>query len=130
MKLRIRGNSLRLRLTQSEIAQFGETGKVEEMVEFGFAPGESLIYALETDPAATSVGAAFENNRLRVLVPSPEAEKWVRTAQTGIAAEQPIGNQKNLRILIEKDFACLEKRPGDEDRDAFPHPREFENENC
>jgi hypothetical protein len=34
MKLRIHGNSLRLRLSQSEVAQFSKTGYVEDSVQF------------------------------------------------------------------------------------------------
>jgi hypothetical protein len=41
----------------------------------------------------------------------------------GIAAEQPLGTDAGvLAILIEKDFACLDRR--DDDADAFPHPGE------
>ena len=45
MKLRIQGNSLRLRLTQKEVAQLCEWGRVESVVEF--SPGQELVYLLE-----------------------------------------------------------------------------------
>ena len=57
MKLRIHGNSLRLRLSQSEVAQFSKTGFVEDSIQF--APGASFAYALEslssTQRAASSL---------------------------------------------------------------------------
>jgi hypothetical protein len=121
MKLRIRGNSVRLRLTQSEVARFGEVGRVEETIEFGAKPGQQMIYAIETADVE-NVGAAFENNRLSVLVPQVQAEKWVNSNQTGIEGEQTVDGDKRLRILIEKDFACLDARLGEDDADAFPHP--------
>ena len=39
MKLRIQAGSLRLRLTQSEVKQFAQTGRVEESV--ALAPGDA-----------------------------------------------------------------------------------------
>ena len=44
MKLRIQGNSLRLRLTQKEVALVRNRGLVESLIEF--APGRSLVYLL------------------------------------------------------------------------------------
>lgn len=120
MKLRVRGNSIRLRLTQSEIVRFGETGLVEEIIEFG---GESkLIYALESSAQAKSVEAGFSENRVVVIIPQSKAENWTNSNKVGIKAEQSIGDNKILRLLIEKDFACLEPREGEEDADTFPHP--------
>jgi len=42
MKLRIRGNSLRLRLLRGEVQQFGETGRVTETIQFGASPAAQL----------------------------------------------------------------------------------------
>lgn len=122
MKLRIRGNSVRLRLTQSEVAQFAEKGFLEERIEFGRAPSENFIYALKTSTDAKRASAAFENNRLTVFVPEREGEKWSNSAEVGIKGEQSLGEGKLLRILIEKDFACLDAREGEDDSDAFPNP--------
>jgi 3-methyladenine DNA glycosylase Mpg len=121
MKLRIRGNSVRLRLTQSEVAEFDRTGRVEEAVEFG---PTALVYALEAS-AADEIGATFENNRLRVLVPRAEAADWVNSDRTGIDARQTSG-EKSLRILVEKDYACRQARPDEDETDAFPAPPEVQ----
>ena len=123
MKLRIRGNSIRLRLTKSEVAQFGETGKVEEIVEFGGAePG--LGYRLYTTTDNETMRAKFENNCLYIAVPLRDAENWINSGQVGIETEQPLGDDKSLRILVEKDFACLEPQQGEDDMDPFPPPLE------
>jgi hypothetical protein len=37
-----------------------------------------------------------------------------------------VGDGKTLRILVEKDFACLTKPPHEDDADAFPNP----NKSC
>ena len=120
MKLRIRGDSIRLRLTESEIAQLGDTGKVDEMVEFGsMQPG--LSYQLHATNVDT-IHARFEDNCVRVSVPKDAAEGWMHSDQVGIEGSQPLGDGRFLRILIEKDFACLTERLNEDETDAFPNP--------
>lgn len=121
MKLRIRGNSVRLRLTQSEVARFGHTGAIKETVEFGAEASRQFSYTLETT-CENYVNASFENNGLRVFVPNAQAADWINSGEVGIEAAQNVGDGKFLRILIEKDFACFEARPFEDESDSFPHP--------
>lgn len=124
MKLRVKNNSVRLRLTRGEVARFNDSGRVEEAIEFGIEPHQRFVYALEFGAETETTRAIFENNRITVFVPKTQAEKWTQTARIGIETEQTIGGGKTLRILIEKDFACLEPRAGDEDADTYSHPLE------
>lgn len=121
MKLRIHENSLRLRLNQSEVAQFSKTGFVEDSIQF--APGASFSYALESMSSVKAPQALYSNGWLRIQVPGVEANDWVRTDRVAISGDQPIAAGKRLKILIEKDFQCLH---GDDERDpdAFPNPLE------
>jgi hypothetical protein len=112
MKLRIQGNSLRLGLNQSEVAQFSKTGFVEDSVQF--APGASFSYALESMSSLSAPQALYANGWLRIQVPGAEATQWVTSDRVGISGEQPIASGKRLSILVEKDFQCLH---GDEARD-------------
>jgi hypothetical protein len=122
MKLRIRGNSIRLRLTKSEVAQFAETGSVEEIVEFGVREDQRFMYSLSISTEIDSVCAILENKRISVLVPKSQAVQWKDTNEIGIRGAQLLDDEKTLQLLIEKDFACLDDRPGEDDSDAFPHP--------
>ena len=124
MKLRMKNNSIRLRLTQSEVARFAETGRVTETIEFGLEPFQRFAYALRSDSETEEIQAVIESNRITVLIPKAQADEWTNTARIGMAGEQNIGAEKTLRLLVEKDFACLEPRPGEDERDAFPHPLE------
>src|SRR5208337_4503485 len=45
MKLRIHGNSLRLRLNRTEVAELAQSGRVENALEFG--QRSKLIYSVE-----------------------------------------------------------------------------------
>jgi hypothetical protein len=123
MKLRIKGNTLRLRLTQTEVARLGaeEGGRVED--EVLFAPGVSLRYAIEARDGADAADAPradYADGAVRVVVSASVARRWIASDDPGIAGEQPNGSADPLRILIEKDFACLHRES--EDADAFPNP--------
>lgn len=117
MELRIKGDSLRLRLTQVEVQQFGATGTVEERVRFG---GEcALIYRLHRDAAAVRLAASFADGAIEVRVPAPAARQWCSTDEVTLADRQASG----LRIVVEKDFACLKPRADEDESDNFPHPQ-------
>jgi hypothetical protein len=121
MKLRIQGNSLRLRLSQSEVAQFSKTGFVEDSIQF--APGTSFSYALESMSKLSAPQALFSNGWLRVQIPGVEATKWACSDRVSLSGDQPLESGKSLAILIEKDFQCLHGG-GERDPDAFPNPLE------
>jgi hypothetical protein len=121
MKLRIQGNSLRLRLSQSEVSQFSKTGFVEDSLQLG--PGSNFAYTLESSSSIPSTQASYQNGWFRIQVPAAAATEWFTTDRVSISAEQPLESGKTLSILVEKDFQCLhvgEQR----DPDAFPNPLE------
>lgn len=120
MKLRIRGNSIRLRLTRSEVEQFGNSGLVADTVEFGQG-WDAFQYQLEVGSNGEA-GAKFEGSCMTVIVPVEDAEHWTSSEQVGLEYLQPISMDENLRILVEKDFACLAERPDEDDSDAFLNP--------
>jgi hypothetical protein len=118
MKLRIRGNTLRLRLTRAEIDRLAQEGHVADSISFG--PG-SLTYAIQVaeEPA---LRAAYQGSLIEVVVPRSMAQRWLTTEAVGVEGAQPVDGGETLRILVEKDFACLKPRSGEDDSDAFPHP--------
>ena len=126
MKLRIKGNSVRLRLSQSEVAEFAATGKCEDRTEFGDS-NQSFVYSIIAKPDAEKVSARFENGRLSVVVPQSIAESWAQTEETSIGGKQELQAGKTLSILIEKDFACLTPRADEDESDNFPHPKSDKN---
>jgi hypothetical protein len=115
MKLRIQGNSLRLRLTQKEVAQLRDSLCVESFIEF--ARGRTLVYLLEGSSHAQTVTTTFDGQAVRVVVPIQVMKKWIESDQVSIKTKSPTG----VQLLIEKDFQCLHKSD-EQDRDAYPHP--------
>ncbi len=120
MKLRIRGDSVRLRLSQSETVELAEAGAVTDSV--GFSAGDRLEYGLEIGDVSAPV-ASFDRAGIRVKLPVDAVRKWLEPQEVTISAEQALGAGGVLSILIEKDFACLAPREGEEDSDAFPNPQ-------
>lgn len=109
-----------MRLTQGEVAQFGQTGRIDEMIQFS---GTSYFYyVLERSPHVTEMQTKFENSHITVMVPLDIADKWVNSTDVGMANDWDIGFGITLKILVEKDFACLTERSGEDDSDAFPNP--------
>jgi hypothetical protein len=121
MKLRVTKNSIRLRLSQTDVERFREAGVVDEKLVIGAGMGGSLTYRMVRGNGS-AVSASLEGTILTVSVPASEADDWTATDRVGIESSQPSDNGPSLSILIEKDFACLTPRAGDEDTDSFPHP--------
>jgi len=119
MKLRLQGNSLRLRLRQGEVRRLVERGVVEERTEFAEA---AFVYALRVTDAA-QISADVKQYRIEVAVPRGVARQWASGEQVGIEGSQPTPGGKALRILVEKDFKCIDAPPGDSQEDAYPNPR-------
>jgi hypothetical protein len=105
MKIRIKGNSVRIRLTKPEVDLFGENGYIEEQTEFG---NTMLSYALKrTD--GNLFAASFENNIITMLLPKSMSEEWINTNRVGFEGAMQLGNGKSLYLLLEKDFKCLDE---------------------
>jgi len=120
MKLRIKGNSLRLRVTRPELEALGTAGAVVEIVPF--PGGAALKYELRVDSRASALAASYRDNVVRVSVPAADFEAWRKEDQVSLRSSQPTGKSGDLQILIEKDFACLAPREGEDDSEAFAHP--------
>src|SRR5215472_13624268 len=82
MKLRLQGNSVRLRLTRSEVERLVDTGLVEESVDFGGS--EVLAYRLHSRLEPGPVQAVFRQGSVTVSVSTEDAQAWADTDEVGI----------------------------------------------
>lgn len=118
MKLRIQGNSIRFRLTQTEVSNLGEG--IDCKSKLAFPRGNSLVYGLTVDSEMSSY---FSENEITVSLPLNEVRAWATSDQVGIKGDLNLENGDKLSILVEKDFQCLTERAEDES-DLFPNPNE------
>jgi hypothetical protein len=122
MKLRTTQNSIRLRLSQTDIRNFAENGVVDETVQIGPVSEAAFSFRLHRSETIDRTSASYQNNCLTISIPSGIADQWSTSEDVSIKASQPTSDAAELSILIEKDFACLTPRTGDDDKDAFPNP--------
>jgi len=115
MKLRLQGNSVRLRLTRSEVERFRDTGLVDESVDFG--GGEVLAYRLQSRLEPGPAQAGFRQGTMTVSVSTEAAQAWADSDEVGVYAQSGA-----LAISIEKDFRCLTRPLDEQEREAYPHP--------
>jgi hypothetical protein len=122
MKLRIRDNSIRMRLSRSEVDTMAGDGLVAATL--AFPGGAKLVYCVESSPACVDPVAAFENGELSLRLPESTVKQWAESEEVSIAAEQVLDGGDVLTLLVEKDFACLAPREGEDESDMYPHPEE------
>ena len=123
MKLRINGNSLRFRVSRSDLARLLETGVLEETLYFGREEGAELTYVLARDSSRRAIDVESSPKRVAVILPGEAVRAWSATEQVGISAEVDLGVRGSLSVLVEKDFACL-------DGSAEPNADTFTNPNA
>ena len=112
MKIRIKGNSLRYRLTRTDVDTFSKEGYIAEIINFG---EQSLVYALKSAPI-DQLTANFQNNKITLFMPNALTEEWTSTDRVGFE-----NNDGQLYLLIEKDFKCLDNVAEDQS-DNYPNP--------
>ncbi len=120
MKIRMLGNSIRLRLSQSDLDVLSKHGKVTESVNF--PNGQTLTYALSKQEV-TNITVEFRGAEIETFIPIDYMETWLNTNRVGFDQSLELPNGSIFKILIEKDFKCLTDREEDES-DLFPHPQE------
>lgn len=120
MKLRLRADTLRLRLTRGEVDALGRGESVSETTPF--PDGTSLRYELATAQQYSAQQLINEQGVcLRIEVPGGDASRWAQSEQVGFVDNEPL-QLGPLQILIEKDFTCITPRDGEEELDTFPNP--------
>lgn len=121
MKLRLRGDSLRLRLTATEVAALRDQGAWQDATTLGPAGAPLLAYRVESVdlPAAEVRYTADNGTTVTVALPSADVAHWADSAsEVGIYFQEPWG----LKVAVEKDFRCLDPRRDEDESDNFDNP--------
>jgi hypothetical protein len=123
MKMRIRGNSIRMRLTKTEINQIENGLPVRETLSFG--GGIKLLYSLVPSKDIQVMRAEFDQKEIRVLLPLDLSREWALSDTISVKHGQP-GQTDEPFLLIEKDFVCLKPRQHEveDETDLFQNPNE------
>lgn len=118
MKLRIKGNSIRLRLSKTEVATLCKEAVLREQTDFA---GTSFVYTLMKSNEQNNIEASFSGHQLTVFVPALMIEGWPDNQVVSLDNRLPGGAMPPLYILIEKDFKCIDNTSEDQS-DNYDHP--------
>ncbi len=119
MKIRIFGNSLRIRVSKSDLKTFEQEGKLTAVTEF---VTHSLHYSLEKKEGIEQLEADFANNCITMSVPTAEANNWIKTETVGLSARREMPDGTSFKLLLEKDFKCIDNTGGEDQSDNFENP--------
>jgi len=112
MKIRIKDNSVRFRLTKSEVAALGKMGVVSSTTEFADRP---FVYKIESSEDE-QISVLFTDNTMVLKMPELFISEWISTERVGFDAQSGL-----VKVLIEKDFACIDNTLEDQS-DNYPNP--------
>jgi ATP adenylyltransferase/5',5'''-P-1,P-4-tetraphosphate phosphorylase II len=113
MKIRIKDNSIRYRLAQSEVTELVNLGETWSKCQF---PSGELVYGvIATD--ADEITSTYVNGKVTTKIPRSLLTNW--------DIDQRVGFDKktdDLYILIEKDWQCLKPRTHEDESNLYANP--------
>ena len=119
MKLRIKGNSIRLRLTKTEVATLCKTGRIEEKTTF---PNGLFTYALQAVSSTQLMTANINDNIIEIRISNNLVKDWSSNDKVGFQHIMSLENNNELLLLVEKDFVCMDETVEDQS-DNYPNPK-------
>lgn len=119
MKIRIKGNSIRFRLTKPEVETFAEKGIVEETAQFA---KKAFTYTLKAKQGIETIEAEFQDDTITLYFPENLQKDWVLNNKVGYSNTIDWNDKTALSLLVEKDFTCLDNTIEDQS-DNYPNPK-------
>ena len=118
MKIRIKENSVRFRLTPTEVKRFCEEGYIEKATQFSTT---TFAYGVKSAPIET-LQVDFNDNTVTLNVPESFARDWHDNDVVGLEHDVDLSDGTKFFLLLEKDFACLDNTHEDQS-DKYPNPK-------
>jgi hypothetical protein len=118
MKLRIKNDSVRFRVPPSEVRFLIHEGRLTSQVGF---PSRQLLYSLVLDDQIDEVSIDLVGDEIIARLPKEQAVRWATTDLVGLGQDLDVNTSASLTLLVEKDFACLDKSD-EENLDTYPNP--------
>ena len=114
MKIRIQGDSVRFRLSQTEVTELVHQGETLSKCQF---PMGELIYGLITSEDK-SMTCLFESGKITAKIPRSLLHMWDTDNLVGFDAQAD-----GLFILVEKDWQCLKPRANEDETNLYVNPQ-------
>ncbi len=120
MKIRIKDDTVRFRLSEPEVNRLAAGDPVKSQTHF---PGN--ILQVEILPAITT-DIHFANNTILLKMDKIVIAEWATTDRVSVELNLAGSSGRTLGVLIEKDFKCLTRDP-EEEKDLYPNPNTHHN---
>lgn len=120
MKIRIKDNSIRLRLTKTDVDDLKSKSIVS--CKTVISGTEIFEYTLKTNANSKAISARFDNRKITITLPFAEAKTLTETNEITVKGWQDNGEKDRLYILIEKDLQCLDETEEDQG-DMYENPK-------
>ncbi len=120
MKIRVKGNSIRLRLTKTDVQNLRQTGIVTESTVI--SPGNILTYNLQKNTEAQKMHCTFNGGNITVHLPHDKLCILIYTDEIGVQEYAENGQEGGLFLLVEKDLKCLDATSEDQS-DMYDNPK-------
>ena len=122
MKLRINNQSIRLRLSQNDIAYLRANHNISESLCWGPHENNLLVYKLSLAEEGVSQ-VKIKSEEINIIVSKSEIAQWLQHEEL-VSFEFCVATHSGpLMVLIERDFKCLTPRKENEDG-LFENPNE------
>ena len=112
MKLRIKSDSLRYRLTRSDVNILAKEGYLEDQINFA---GNPLIYSIQLTEGQ-ELTASYIDSKITMSMSHQMVDELMDTDKVGFE-----NTDGGLHLLVEKDFVCLDEVAEDQS-DNYPNP--------
>lgn len=119
MKIRIKGNSVRFRLTKSEVETLALNEEIFETTNFGKT---KFSYGVVLNTSIDDLQIKYHENFMILEVPYKKGKSWHTNAIIGFNHVQKTASADEIMLLLEKDFTCLDNTLEDQS-DNYPNPK-------
>lgn len=118
MKLRIKGNSVRIRLSKTEVQALSSGTVLEDRTSFG---RNRFGYLVKPVMEGDALYADYENGTIKMYVPKSLLKEWPSNAVVGFESSMKVNANESLYLLLEKDFKCIDQTSEDQS-DFYDNP--------
>jgi len=121
MKIRIKGNSVRLRLSKPEVEKLSIENPLQEHSYFA---SNTFSYVLKVVTNGSDLGVDFEHGTITMTVPGSLIKDWPKNEIVGFNTTIETPGREPLKLVLEKDFKCLDNSTEDQ-TDNYVNPNQI-----
>ena len=119
MKIRIKGDSVRFRLTKTEVKALAEEGSIFDTTNFGKV---QFTYGVVLDKTIAHLRVRFVENTITMHMPFELGNSWYDNDLITFEHQATASPDDCLDLLLEKDFTCMDNT-GEDQSDNYPNPK-------